>query len=86
MKGLTPAQAKVLEWVKKFIKENGYAPTRTEIAVGMGFASSNAAEEHLQALERKGAIRMTSRVARSIVVLDTKAAAPAWRAPVGTAS
>lgn len=78
MKGLTPPQSSVLEWIKKFIAEKGYAPTRSEIAEGMGYSSPNAAEEHLQALQRKRHIRMTPRVARSIVVLDTDAATPSW--------
>ena len=45
----------------------------------MGFASTNAAEEHLQALARKGAIRITPRVARSIVVVaQEKPGAGPW--------
>lgn len=70
MKALTAAQTKVLDWIKAYVREKGYAPTRSEIAEGMGFASGNAAEEHLQALSRKGAIRITPKVARSIVVVD----------------
>lgn len=69
MKALTQAQTKVLDWIKRYIGDNGFAPTRSEIAEAMGFASTNAAEEHLQALARKGAIRITPRVARSIVVV-----------------
>lgn len=78
MKGLTPPQSSVLEWIKKFIAEKGYAPTRSEIAEGMGYSSQNAAEDHLKALQRKRHIRMTPRVARSIVVINADAATPSW--------
>lgn len=67
-KTLTPRQAEVLAWIRKFMAEKGYAPTRAEIAGGMAFASRNAAEDHLKALKTKGAIRMTTGVARSIVL------------------
>lgn len=72
MKELTQAQTKVLDWIKRYIGNHGFAPTRSEIAEAMGFSSTNAAEEHLQALARKGAIRITPRVARSIVVVNTE--------------
>lgn len=79
MKALTQAQTKVLDWIKLYIGNNGFAPTRSEIAEAMGFASTNAAEEHLQALARKGAIRITPRVARSIVVVaQEKPGAGPW--------
>lgn len=85
MKALTVAQGKVLDWIKTFIGNNGFAPTRSEIAEAMGFASTNAAEEHLQALARKGAIRITPRVARSIVVVaQEKPGAGPW--PTASAS
>ncbi|MBU0917902.1 MAG: hypothetical protein KKD97_16275 [Gammaproteobacteria bacterium] len=70
MKALTQAQTKVLDWIKRYIGNHGFAPTRSEIAEAMGFSSTNAAEDHLQALARKGAIRITPRVARSIVVVN----------------
>ena len=45
---------------------NGYPPTRAEIAQELGFKSPNAAEEHLKALARKGAIEMTPGASRGI--------------------
>ena len=41
-------------------------PTRAEISATFGFRSPNAAEEHLRALERKGAIEISSGTARGI--------------------
>ena len=46
--------------------ETGYPPTRSEIASKMGFKSPNAAEEHLRALARKGAIEVLPGTSRGI--------------------
>lgn len=56
---LTPRQAEILAFIKRCLDDNGYPPTRAEIALELGFKSPNAAEEHLKALARKGAIEMT---------------------------
>ena len=42
------------------------AVSRAEIAAELGFKSANAAEEHLQALARKGAIELVSGTSRGI--------------------
>ena len=41
-------------------------PTRSEIAQACGFRSANAAEEHLRALARKGAIELLPGASRGI--------------------
>lgn len=63
---LTPRQAEILAFIKSCIENNGYPPTRAEIAQKLGFKSPNAAEEHLKALARKGAIEMTPGASRGI--------------------
>jgi repressor LexA len=63
---LTPRQSEILTFIKQCIEENGYPPTRAEIAAKLGFKSPNAAEEHLKALARKGAIEMTPGASRGI--------------------
>ena len=45
-------------------------PTRAEIGEAFGFRSPNAAEEHLRALERKGAIEMIAGASRGIRLLQ----------------
>ena len=52
MKNLTPRQNEVLELIKECMQESGMPPTRAEIALGLGFKSANAGEEHLKALAR----------------------------------
>ncbi|RRW43021.1 transcriptional repressor LexA [Pseudomonas luteola] len=63
---LTLRQSEILSFIKRCLEENGFPPTRAEIAQELGFKSPNAAEEHLKALARKGAIEMTPGASRGI--------------------
>ena len=63
---LTARQQQILELIQNAINNTGAPPTRAEIAAELGFRSANAAEEHLQALARKGAIELVSGTARGI--------------------
>ncbi len=67
---LTARQQEVLDLVKSHIDETGYPPTRAEIAHILGFKSANAAEEHLKALARKGAIEIVAGASRGIRLPD----------------
>jgi repressor LexA len=66
MEKLTQRQQQVLDIVRQHIDETGYPPTRADIALKLGFKSANAAEEHLKALARKGAIEMIAGASRGI--------------------
>ena len=66
MPKLTPRQQQILELIQSAIANTGSPPTRAEIASELGFKSANAAEEHLQALARKGAIELVSGTSRGI--------------------
>ena len=73
MKELTKRQGEVLDVIKDQITKTGMPPTRVELARILGFKSANAAEEHLKALARKGAIEILSGTSRGIrVVSDHK--------------
>ena len=63
---LTARQQQILELIQNAINNTGAPPTRAEIAAELGFRSANAAEEHLQALARKGAIELVSGTSRGI--------------------
>jgi len=63
---LTPRQQQILDLVQSAIERTGAPPTRAEIATELGFRSANAAEEHLQALARKGVIELVSGTSRGI--------------------
>jgi repressor LexA len=66
MEKLTQRQQQVLDFVRQHISDTGYPPTRADIAQQLGFKSANAAEEHLKALARKGAIEMVAGASRGI--------------------
>ena len=72
MENLTDRQSEVLRLVRELTEVSGYPPTRAEIAEKMGFRSVNAAEQHLRALEKKGAIDISSGASRGIRVRDTR--------------
>ena len=66
MEKLTQRQQQVLDLIRRHIDETGYPPTRADIARELGFKSANAAEEHLKALARKGAIEIIPGASRGI--------------------
>lgn len=71
MSDLTPRQTQILRLIQTRISDSGMPPTRAEIARALGFRSANAAEEHLRALQRKGAIELIPGASRGIQLKDT---------------
>jgi repressor LexA len=67
---LTERQSEILRLIKDLTEVSGFPPTRAEIAERMGFRSVNAAEQHLRALERKGALEISSGASRGIKVRE----------------
>ena len=72
MEKLTQRQQQVLDIVRQHIDQTGYPPTRADIARALGFKSANAAEEHLKALARKGAIEIIAGASRGIRLPDSQ--------------
>jgi repressor LexA len=70
---LTARQEQILNLIKEAIENTGFPPTRAEIAAELGFKSANAAEEHLQALARKGAIEISPGTSRGIRLVGVAA-------------
>lgn len=79
---LTARQEQILNLIKEAIDNTGFPPTRAEIAQELGFRSANAAEEHLQALARKGAIEISPGTSRGIRLIG----APTVASPEAGAS
>lgn len=73
MEKLTKRQQEILQFLKDWIEQYGYPPTRAEMAQALGFRSPNAAEDHLKTLARKGAIEMTAGVSRGFRILEEPA-------------
>jgi len=67
---LTERQSEILKLVRELTESSGFPPTRAEIAEKMGFRSVNAAEQHLRALERKGALEILQGASRGLRIKD----------------
>lgn len=69
---LSRRQGEILDYIQARVASDGLPPTRAEINRHFGFSSPNAAQSHLRALEKKGAIRLNPRLARGIVPLGAR--------------
>ncbi len=67
---LTARQRQILDWISAYLETTGMPPTRAEIAGGLGFSSPSSAEDHLQALARKGAIEILPGASRGLRLKD----------------
>src|SRR5688572_24364609 len=63
---LTDTQRAILALIAERIEGEGVPPSQTEIATAFGFSSVRAAQYHLEALERAGAIQRIPGQARGI--------------------
>lgn len=66
---LTQRQFDVLMFIADSIRDRSRAPTLREIGKELGIGSTNAVNDHIVALERKGYLRRDPMVARGLVVL-----------------
>jgi repressor LexA len=81
--GLTDRQLQTLQFIAEAVAERGYPPSVREICEGMGLASSSTVHSHLQALQRKGYIRIDPTKPRAIELLyDADTGLPFERRPV----
>jgi repressor LexA len=67
---LTHRQEQILDWIRSFIDSRGMPPTRAEIASALGFSTPSSAEDHLQALAKKGVLDIVPGAARGIRLRD----------------
>lgn len=67
---LTARQRQILDWIRAHLETTGMPPTRAEIAGGLGFSTPSSAEDHLQALARKGAIEIVPGTSRGLRLID----------------
>ena len=79
MEALTDRQSEILQLIRELTEVSGFPPTRAEIAERMGFRSVNAAEQHLRALEKKGAIDILPGASRGIRINEMKSGARVGR-------
>ena len=67
---LTARQRQILDWIRGHLEATGMPPTRAEIAAGLGFSTASSAEDHLQALARKGALELMPGASRGLRLKD----------------
>lgn len=65
-RALTARQQQILDWIRGHLETTGMPPTRAEIAAGLGFRTASAAEDHLRALARKGALELFPGASRGL--------------------
>ena len=70
VKGLSPKQQKILEFLRQFIREKDYPPSIRDIQLGCDISSTSVVDYNLKALERMGYIRRDREVSRAIELLD----------------
>lgn len=67
---MTPRQKEILDVIREYQRERGYAPTLTELGERLGIAAKSAVHKHVQALAQEGRIRLTAQRARGIELVE----------------
>jgi repressor LexA len=70
LKGLSPKQQKILDFLRRFIRERDYPPSIRDIQIACGISSTSVVDYNLKALERMGYIRRDKEISRAIELLD----------------
>jgi repressor LexA len=80
---LTDRQQAILDFIHEHLGDRGAPPTRADIMARFGFRSPTAADDHLKALARTGALELLPGAARGIRVLADRSDAPTGLPIVG---
>jgi repressor LexA len=67
---LTERQRDILDFIRKYTKSRGVAPTHREICEAFGYSSYGTVYKHLTLLEKKGLIRRDSNQKRGVELVD----------------
>ena len=81
---LSDTQAKVLAYMVKFLELNDQLPTMAKIAEAFGWASPNAADTHVRAMEKKGYLARNELTNLMLARADIDAANAAYPWTVGS--
>jgi repressor LexA len=71
---LTPTQTKTLSFIRDYIHREGFGPTLTEIAAGVGVSSKGSMHKQVQALAAAGKIRLLPGRKRGIQLVEEEEA------------
>ncbi|MCC6748793.1 MAG: transcriptional repressor LexA [Deltaproteobacteria bacterium] len=80
---LTSRQQEVLDFITRWIEDQGYPPTLREIGEELDIRSTNGVNDHLKALERKGYLRRDDLKSRALRPVTMPSAAVAHVPVVG---
>ena len=72
MAGVSRTRLRILNFIRKFLDERGYAPTVRDIARGCNISTPSVVQHHLNTLERQGYIHRDPEVFRSIQLVERK--------------
>jgi len=75
LKGTTPRQSAIVDFLREFTAENGFPPSVRDIAAGLEIRSISTVHDELRRLERLGVITRSGRRSRAITVLAPELAA-----------
>jgi repressor LexA len=70
LKGLSPKEQKILDFLRRFIRDKNYPPSIRDIQEECGISSTSVVDYNLKGLERKGYIHRDREVSRAIELLD----------------
>jgi repressor LexA len=74
---LTPRQQAIFDFIRQQMAQTQMPPTRAEICTAFGFASTRAAQKHLEALAAKGVLSLQAGASRGIRLFEPKQLATA---------
>jgi repressor LexA len=82
VEGLTERQRQTLQFIADTVAERGYPPSVREICDALGLASSSTVHSHMQALQKKGYLRIDPTKPRAVELLfDPETGLAAERRP-----
>ncbi len=75
MNRLSDKQQSIINYIRRFLKDNSYPPTIRDIQMGCKISSTSVVDYNLNILERKGYIRRHSEVSRGIELIKRTSSA-----------
>lgn len=72
MAGVPSTRLRILNFIRKFLDERGYAPTVRDIARGCNISTPSVVQHHLNKLESQGRIHRDPEIFRSIQLVERK--------------
>ena len=81
MTRIPESRLRILNFIRAFFKQRGYAPTVRDIVRGCGISTSSVVQHHLNMLEKEGYINRDPKVFRSIRLVE-KEQPVTWQVPL----